>query len=238
MIASQPLAWALTAAFVLTGGYALLRCSATVAGPLPADRRTAELAHLVMSVTMVVMTWSWFGTAGLAVQVVLFAIFAGYFAVRAVRGRRGSVHGCPGGWAHALMAAAMVWMLVSMPLVMAMPVSASDASGGHAGHGGESTGDAMASSGQAGWAVVLTLAFGVVLLVVCGYWALRALRRDRVAEPEPVRVPALVGGGAAEPAAVQQSPVPPALGDRSDAVCHAVMSLGMVAMLVGMVAGW
>ena len=60
MIASAPLAWVLTAAFVVTGGYALLRCSATVAGPLPPERRTAELAHVVMSVSMVVMIWSWF----------------------------------------------------------------------------------------------------------------------------------------------------------------------------------
>lgn len=241
MIASPPLAWVLTAAFVLTGGYALLRCSATVAGRLPPDRRTAELAHLVMSVSMVVMTWTWFGTAGLVVQVVLFALFAAYFTVRAVRGWRGTAHACAGGTAHALMAAAMVWMLVSMPLVMAMPVSAAAGEGGHAGHAGHggSAGDAVAAGGQAGWAVMVTLAVSVALLVTCGYWALRALRRDPAPAPEPVRTPALVGGGADEPApAPVPRPVHRGLGDRTDAGCHAVMSLGMVVMLVGMVAGW
>ena len=240
MIASPPLAWVLTAAFLLTGGYALLRCSATVAGPLPPERRTAELAHLVMSVSMLVMTWTWFSTTGLVLQVVLFTVFAAYFATRAVRGWRGAVHACAGGTAHALMAAAMVWMLVSMPLVMAMPVSASGGGGGHAGHaGGASSGDAMAAGGQAGWAVAVTLALCVGLLVACGYWALRALRRETADAPERVRTPALVGGGTAEPApSPAPRPVPAGLGDRSDAACHAVMGLGMVVMLVGMVAGW
>jgi hypothetical protein len=241
VIASPPLAWMLTAAFVLTGGYALLRCSATVAGPLPPERRTAELAHLVMSVSMVVMTWTWFSTTGLALQVVLFAVFAAYFATRAVRGWRGAAHACAGGAAHALMAAAMVWMLVAMPLVMPTPVAASDGEGGHAGHAGHAgaaAGDAMAAGGQAGGAVAVTLAVSVALLVACGYWALRALRREPVAAAEPVRTPALVGGGAAPAPAPAAQPVPAALGDRSDATCHAVMSLGMVAMLVGMVAGW
>ncbi|TCK25981.1 DUF5134 domain-containing protein [Pseudonocardia endophytica] len=240
MIASAPLAWMLTVAFVVTGAYALLRCSATVAGPLPPERRTAELAHVVMSVSMVVMTWSWFSTTGLVLQVVLFSLFTAYFATRAVRGWRGTAHACVGGAAHALMAAAMVWMLVSMPLVMAMPVSGSDGEGGHAGHaghGGGSAGDAMAMGGQAGWAVAVTLAVSVALLVACGYWALRALRREPVVAP--VRTPALVGGGESEPAAAPAPrPVPSALGERSDAVCHAVMSLGMVVMFVGMVAGW
>lgn len=242
MIASPPLAWLLTVAFVLTGGYALVRCSATVAGPLPTERRTAELAHLVMSVSMVVMIWSWFSTAGLVVQVVLFALFTAYFTTRAVRGWRGAAHACAGGAAHAMMAAAMVWMLVAMPLVMAMPVSASGGEGGHAGHaghGGASSGDAMAAGGRAGWAVAVTLAVCVALLVACGYWALRAVRRAPVAAPDPARTPALVGAGDAEPTpATAPRPVPAALGDRSDGACHTVMSLGMVAMLVGMVAGW
>jgi hypothetical protein len=239
VIASAPLAWLLTAAFVLTGGYALLRCAATVAGPLPPERRTAELAHVVMSVSMVVMIWSWFSTTGLVLQVVLFTLFAAYFAVRAVRGWRGRVHACAGGAAHALMAAAMVWMLVSMPLVMAMPVSGSDGGGahaGHAGHGGGSAGGAMATAGQAGWAVAVTLAVSVALLVACGYWAMRALRRDPVTAP--VRTPVLVGGGTEAAPAPEPRPVPSALGERSDAACHAAMSLGMVVMFVGMVAGW
>lgn len=242
MIASPPLAWMLTAAFVLTGGYALLRCSATVAGPLPPERRTAELAHLVMSVSMVVMIWTWFSTTGLVLQVVLFTLFAAYFATRAVRGWRGAAHACAGGTAHALMTAAMVWMLVAMPLIMPMPVAAADGEGGHAGHaghGGAPAGDAMTAGGQAGWAVTVTLAVSVALLVACGYWTLRALRREPVAAPEPVRTPALVGGGDAAPApAPSARPVPAGFGDRSDAACHAVMSLGMVVMLVGMVAGW
>ncbi len=48
MIASLPLALALSAVFVLTGAYALVRWTAAMTGPLPPSRRMAELADSVL----------------------------------------------------------------------------------------------------------------------------------------------------------------------------------------------
>lgn len=247
MIASLPLAIALSAVYILTGAYALVRWSATVTGPLPAARRTAELAHLLMCVAMLVMTWSWAGTTGVLAQIVLFSVFTGYFLFQVVRGYRTGVHGCVGGSAHALMSAAMVWMLAAMPLIMPMP-AVSSSSGGHAGHaghgGGGATMDMGSSAGPAGWAVVVTIVLCAALLGGSAFWVVRALRGASPADPAPD------GCGCDEqqpaPGAVL-APAPPAvaapraqrmLGARTDACCHALMGLGMVAMLAAMVAGW
>lgn len=179
MISSAPLAWTLTALFTLTGCYALIRWSTAVSAGRPAAHRTAELAHLVMSVAMVVMTWTWFGTTGLTVQIALFAVFGGFFVVTAVRGIHCGYPGRLAGAAHALMAAAMVWMLAAMPLIMPVAVSASDgghgAHGGHEGHGGSGGADHAMHAGQAGWAVAVTVVLCGVLLVAAGFWAVRAV---------------------------------------------------------------
>ncbi|ANY07975.1 DUF5134 domain-containing protein [Pseudonocardia sp. HH130630-07] len=305
MISSVPLAWALTALFALTGGYALRRWSEVVSAQGEAVRRTAELAHVVMSVAMVVMTWSWAGTAGVAVQIALFGVFTVFFAVTAARGVRCGAAGPATGVAHALMAAAMVWMLAAMPVIMPMAVAPSGGGGGHAGHGGGSGAEHAehaAHGGQAGWAVAATVVIGLALLVVAGFWVARAVRRDAVpgssgtgdgsGAPDPGGAPAarvLTGArpggdptgdtlraGAPAPAATGTldpgpaagaGPVPgdPGTGDtagpggaagpggdtaagdrtapgpfgpRSDALCHATMSLGMVVMLAAMVVGW
>ena len=231
MIASLPLAIALSAVYILTGAYALVRWSATMTGPLPAARRTAELAHLLMCVAMLVMTWSWAGTAGVIAQIVLFSVFTGYFALEVVRGYRTGTHGCAGGSAHALMAAAMVWMLAAMPLIMPMPAVAS--AGGHGAHGGHGGGDAGmdmgAPSEPAGWAVVVTLVVCAALLAGSAFWAARALRGRTVLHLAPA---------VAEAPAVVPPSVHRMLGARTDACCHALMGLGMVAMLAAMVAGW
>ena len=179
MISSAPLAWTLTALFTLTGCYALIRWSTAVSAGRPAAHRTAELAHLVMSVAMVVMTWTWSGTTGLTVQIALFTVFGGFFVVTAVRGIHCGYPGRLAGAAHALMAAAMVWMLAAMPLIMPMAVSASEgghgAHGGHEGHGGSGGADHAMHAGQAGWAVAVTVVLCGALLVAAGFWAVRAV---------------------------------------------------------------
>nr|WP_255426367.1 DUF5134 domain-containing protein [Pseudonocardia sp. C8] len=234
-----------------------MRWSAAVSAGLPAAHRTAELAHLVMSAAMVVMTWSWFGTAGLWVQITLFTVFAVFFAGTAVRGVPCGSAGRVAGAAHALMAAAMVWMLAAMPVIMPVAVAAGG-SGGHAGHGGgtsEGTGHA-AHAGQAGWAVTVTVLLCVALLVTAGFWAVRAIGHGgRAGDPLTPDDPAEVadgpaggptgdpaGGGRATLAVTTHPAAPPSppgrLGARADAACHAVAGLGMVLMLAAMVAGW
>lgn len=286
MISSLPLAWALTALFAATGFYALARWATAVSERRSAAHRTAELAHLLMSAAMIVMTWTWYGSAGLWTQIVLFGVLGVFFLVTASRGIPCGPSGRLAGAAHALMAAAMVWMLAAMPLIMASPAEAAGGGGAHAHHGG---GDAMDMSGTAhaagpaGWAVAVTVALCAVLLAVAGYWGARALSHDRVAgdplTPDDARTtgdatdPAACGcadpaggtaAGAARPApagaagtaettgtagttgtttAVAERVEAPAapvsrLGARSDAACHAAMSVGMVVMLAAMVAGW
>ncbi|WP_224391439.1 DUF5134 domain-containing protein [Pseudonocardia sp. ICBG1293] len=271
MISSLPLAWALTAVFAATGFYALARWAAAVSERRSAAHRTAELAHLLMSAAMVVMTWTWYGSAGLWTQIVLFGVLGVFFVLTAARGVPCGTSGRVAGAAHALMAAAMVWMLAAMPLIMASPVAAAGGGGAHAHHGGAMTD--MSGAGHAaapvGWAVAVTVALCAVLLAAAGYWGARALSHDRDAgdplTPDDV-LPA--GGGAADPAdcdcadpaAPQERPTATAattdgatalaervgapvrpvsrLGARSDAACHAAMSVGMVVMLAAMVAGW
>ncbi|MDN5915595.1 MAG: DUF5134 domain-containing protein [Pseudonocardia sp.] len=265
MIASLPLAVALSAVFAVTGAYALVRWSAAMTGPLPPARRMAELAHLLMSVAMLVMTWMWAGTTGITAAIILFTVFAGYFVLDSVRRYRTGSHGCAGGSAHALMAAAMVWMLAAMPLIMPMPVVAGGSGhGAHSGHGG-GAGTAMdmtAPTGPAGWAVVLTIGACAALLATSAFWAVRALRArtvvagappasdttttDTAAEPTPSDTAPSETASAdgtvlavAAPAGTVTAPAPHRLlGHRSDAGCHALMALGMIAMLLAMVAGW
>ncbi|WP_060710938.1 DUF5134 domain-containing protein [Pseudonocardia sp. HH130629-09] len=286
MISSLPLAWALTALFAATGFYALARWATAVSERRSAAHRTAELAHLLMSAAMIVMTWTWYGSAGLWTQIVLFGVLGVFFLVTTSRGISCGPSGRLAGAAHALMAAAMVWMLVAMPLIMASPAEAAGGGGAHAHHGG---GDAMDMSGgahaagPAGWAVAVTVALCAVLLAAAGYWGARTLSHDRVAgdplTPDDARAtgdatdpaacdcadpaggtaagaprtaPAGVGGTAETTgtagtggtttavAARVEAPAAPVrrLGARSDAACHAAMSLGMVVMLAAMVAGW
>ncbi|MBW0101353.1 DUF5134 domain-containing protein [Pseudonocardia sp. KRD291] len=257
MITSLPLALALSVVFAATGAYALVRWSAAMTGPLPPSRRMAELAHLLMSVAMVVMTWSWAGTTGVTVQIVAFSVFTGYFVLDAVRRYRTGSHGCAGGSAHALMAAAMVWMLAAMPLIMPTPVVAG--AGGHGGHSGHGGGDGAAMdmgahAGPAAWAVVVTIGACAALLATSVFWTVRGLRGRTVVAGAPLpevttteaaAEPVPTGGGTAVATAAPAATATVAalathrlLGPRSDAGCHALMGLGMIAMLLAMVAGW
>ncbi|MEQ3554148.1 DUF5134 domain-containing protein [Pseudonocardia nematodicida] len=287
MISSLPLAIALTALFAATGVYALLRWSEAVAAAHPPLRRTSELAHLLMSAAMVVMTWTWFGTTAEWVQILLFGGFAVWFAVIAVQRRRRPATGCPGAPAHALMAAAMAWMVAAMPLIMPMPMEASASAGGHSGHAGHGAGhEGMThAAGQAGWAVAVTVLLCVALLGAAGFWAARALASGaRTGDDATAAVPAArsalddtgetpsagagdtpaacagagpdsaSGAAGAERASAGTGAVavaerdrsatgtaavaPSGFGPRTDAGCHALMSAGMVLMLVAMVAGW
>ena len=160
MISSLPLAWALTAVFAATGFYALARWATAVSERRSAAHRTAELAHLLMSAAMVVMTWTWYGSAGLWTQIVLFSVLGVFFLVTASRGVPCGPSGRVAGAAHALMAAAMVWMLAAMPLIMASPPAAAGGGGAHAHHGGDTMdmSGAAHAAGPAGWAVAVTVA--------------------------------------------------------------------------------
>ncbi|MGP5597345.1 DUF5134 domain-containing protein, partial [Brachybacterium alimentarium] len=72
--------------------------------------------HLVMSLAMLLMVWRPVGTAGTWIQVALFALFGvvmllGLPTVHAVGERVAVV-------SHVMLNAAMIWMLLAMPLLM------------------------------------------------------------------------------------------------------------------------
>ena len=268
MIASLPLALVLSVVYLLTGLYALLRWAAAMTGPLPPALRTAELSHVLMSVAMLAMTWTMTGPLGTAVQIVAFTVFAAWFLADALRRRRTGAHGCSGGTAHALMAAAMVWMLAGMSWIMPATSSAAGGSSAHAGHAGHTSEMAdmpgmggAATTGTtvtapAAWAVGITVLACVALVAVAAYWLARAVREGAAAPgrgpaaPIPAGPAAAAGPGTGAVATLPAAAAPagPAilsdgalrwvLSARSAAVCHVTMSLGMVAMLAAMVAGW
>jgi hypothetical protein len=73
----------LTVAFVSSGVFCLRRCVARAGGPTPVDRIN-DATHVLMSVEMVAMSWSWFLPDPEGIQVAAFATAAGWFLVQAV----------------------------------------------------------------------------------------------------------------------------------------------------------
>ncbi len=213
MIASLPLALALSAVLVLTGCYALVRTTATMNGNLR-SRRVAELGHLAMSVAMLGMTWTWAGPTGVIVQITLSAVLAGYFLLGAVQRHRTRPRSGTHDFAHALTAAAMVWMLAAMPLLM--PTTAAASESGHDEHGSTVAMDMGTTAAAPAWAITVTVGTCAALLATSAFWTVRALHR-RSASATGARS---------------------LLDPRINAHCHALMGLSMTAMLLAMINGW
>lgn len=251
---------ALTAVCVATGVLALARgagIGGTPAGCAASrtESRATELLHVLMSVAMVAMAWGLAGGPGTvdgAAQIVVFGAFAAGFAVLAARRARGLrlVRS-----SHALMAAAMVWMVALMPSLMhAAPATASGAAaapaaGGHGMHGMHG-GDEMAAvpaatpmaAGSSVW-VPATTVLAVVLVAAALAWGVRAVQAASPAHralatldaaPAEQREPASAAVATLTPptgtAVAPPRPGPAAL----TASCHGLMSVAMAAMLVAM----
>ena len=73
----------LTLAFVGSGALCLRRCVARAGRPTPVDR-VNDATHVLMSIEMVAMSWSWFLPDPEGIQVAVFATAAGWFLVQAV----------------------------------------------------------------------------------------------------------------------------------------------------------
>lgn len=249
MFSSIALSVAFTVTFIVTGGYALVGFALLTAEGDRGGDRLVELSHLLMSVAMVAMAWG-AGTGGPArtLQIVVFGGFGVWFLRLAVLGRGGSGHGRLPDIDHAVTAAAMVWMVAAMPVIMGMSMTASGGgAGGHAGHGGHGSGGAAGSAmaGMSGmavptpaWVVGVTVAFVALLAVGAVFWAVRAWRGGAVSLPEPVRVDDSGRGGTAvavQPrTAVARSGLAALTGPRLDALSHVLMSAAMAAMLLAM----
>lgn len=124
----------LTGVFAATGLWFLVRCVRSVAGvPVPGiTGRISCAACAVMSVAMIGMSWSWGMRIPTWLQVGVFVPATAWFATLAAHSGRDShlrrprttrlshIH-------NALMMAAVVWMIVTMPASMAMGNRASHA---------------------------------------------------------------------------------------------------------------
>lgn len=218
-----------TVVFVVVGLRSLVRFAHATAEGMGGER-AVELCHLLMSLAMVAMTWGWTGgpdsISGIA-QIVAFGLFAVLFAVDLLRSSAG--RGVAESGYHLLTAAAMVWMVAAMPLLMGMSADVGGAAAGGQHHGGSSgdvvvTTDAGAMTAAAPlWAVVVSWAFVLLLVFAAVYWVPRTIRT-------PDREAVLVGAGG--PAAGPGPAVHEC--SRLDAGCHVLMALGMAAMLVAM----
>lgn len=243
MVSSIPLSVAFTVAFVVTGVYALVRFALVAADGDRGGDRPVELSHLLMSVAMIAMTWG-AGVGGVArtLQIAAFGGFALWFLCRVILVRTGSRHGRLLDADHAVTAAAMVWMVVAMPLIMGTPMADGDA--GHAAHGsGGAAGGAMPGTDDMAapapaWVVAVSVAFVVLLAAGALLWAHRAWRGGE--EPTPAARPVgdSVDGGTAVAvqtrAADARTGLAALTGPRRDAVCHLLMNVGMAAMLLAM----
>jgi hypothetical protein len=259
MLSSVPLMSLFTVLFRATGVYSVVRLAALASGLASAvDRpvdRAAELSHVLMSVAMIAMAWGWSGgpssPSGI-LQIVAFGLAGAYFLCGAVFGYRTPL---AGGY-HLVMALAMVWMVVTMPLLMGAAGSSGAAMEGMPWMAGGGAGAAGPDAGARRWVLPISLVLVALLVGATLFWAARA--RKPVGEaghctpvgeaghcaPVGEAGDCAPGGHRALPGAPAGSPeggvllaparVESLLSPRADAACHALMSAGMAGMLAAM----
>jgi hypothetical protein len=153
MIGLVSLRWVLTAAFAGAAVFHLAGCvrSAHAGRPRGVRRRTSEVLHLLMGVSMIAMVWPWGEVVPRLLWLALFAAATAWFGARALWSPGGRL--VPVFFATAM--AAMVWMTVSMPAA---------GSQSHHHHGGV---------GYAGW---VSGVIGGYLVLAAGWWIVRGMR--------------------------------------------------------------
>ncbi|WP_152347576.1 DUF5134 domain-containing protein [Brevibacterium sp. CFH 10365] len=144
---SFPWSLLLTAAFAFTGLVCLIHLgrhwSETRSRTCP-DVGAARMDlvvhgnHLVMSIGMIAMVWVSTGTLATWAQVAFFTILAVVMMIGAIRieGRTPKISLA----SHIVLNAAMVWMLLAMPLLMAHQMNSGAHGDGHAGGGSHDAG--------------------------------------------------------------------------------------------------
>lgn len=210
MVEEPLLRWLLTIGFAATGCWFLVR-GARRAG---AVERISAFAHVVMSAGMVAMAWPWGMSLPVAAQVVVFGGAALWFCAMLLgllpsdcgEGRFAHTH-------HALMMAAMVWMLVTMP-----DMPAGSGGGGHHHHHGSAASNALAhgpaESGPSGLVFAVGLLAGAYFVLASLRWISSALESARGFS---------AGSEAGSAVGLREHAL--------DSACHAVMSIGAGVML-------
>ncbi|MFB9691231.1 DUF5134 domain-containing protein [Amycolatopsis plumensis] len=174
MIEPTGLRWILTAVFAAAGAFCLYRCVRQ--GPLMS--RIADVLHAAMCAAMIAMAWPATMSVARVPQLVLFACAAMWFAVVTVRGAAVHCSRWQSGY-HAVMMAAMAWMVFAMPSAMASGSGTMDMSGHH---GGSTAMTSTAGSTPADVLIVALVLAAVFGLAGIAFLA-RAIDGVRVARP-------------------------------------------------------
>ncbi|MBK1787642.1 DUF5134 domain-containing protein [Prauserella cavernicola] len=212
MIGSPVLAWLLTALFAATTAWCL-----RVLPSLGAWARVDAGWHALMGAAMIAMIWHWGMAIPLAPQVVLFALGCLWFLSRTAAGHSHSGgHTAPRGAGahHAMMMAAMAWMVATMPELMAG--SDPDSGGGHHHALGDAVSLSQSPASSPTALIAGHVALGLGFVALCLPWLARAFALGRHL-PDP------------------RSPAPGR--EVADCACHGAMSFGMGVMFLAMLAG-
>ncbi|GAA0948379.1 DUF5134 domain-containing protein [Pseudonocardia zijingensis] len=149
-----------TVVFAATGMYSLVLLAR---GPAGTDR-VAEVAHLLMSIAMIAMSWGWTGgpdtLSGLA-QIAVFGLFGAWFLAHQLS-TGGPVLSGP--TYHVVVLGAMVWMVAATP------------GGGHTHHAHHA---AAAAAGTGPLTRLVTVAAAALLAAAAVWWVARAVRTRR-----------------------------------------------------------
>jgi uncharacterized membrane protein len=210
MAMPTPVVWVLTITFTLTGAYCLARCGHFVSSGRnhPVSGWATELAHLAMSAAMVGVLWSTRSWDRHGIQLTVFALLAGWFAVRAVVGPPsdrlpGPVASRPALLHETVGFAAMCWMLLgTMGPVQGATVGSNAAT--VMSMSGTGLAPHMTTTVSAGLAAALT--------VGCGGWAWELRKAVGAAPPRP--------------------PAEAVFGRAGEAACQIAMAAAMVIALV------
>lgn len=211
---SFPWSLILTAAFAFTGLVCLIHIvqrwneTRSRTGPDVGAARmdlVVHSNHLVMSIGMIAMVWANTGTIATWGQSVFFTALAAVMAIGLLRAP-GRVPGISLA-SHLALNAAMVWMLLAMPLLMAHPMDtgahgdgSADGGGHDSGHHGDhSMAHGMSLSQTPDWATAVNWVAIVLSALAAAWWLILLVRSRRIG---------------------------------IHTLCHAVMGLGMAGMLV------
>lgn len=159
--------WLLSVLFGVAAIYFLFRILVARSG----IDRIHNGAHLVMSVVMLAMPWSWYDAIPAALQIVFFTAAAGWYVYLLLflprAGAAAEVGDHRRGWLvwyHAAMMTAMVWMAVAMTARTPSPVMGMSGMD-HAQHL-QGNGGAQMMTGMQPWAVPISWGAGIFFAVL------------------------------------------------------------------------
>ncbi|ODU02994.1 MAG: hypothetical protein ABS81_15745 [Pseudonocardia sp. SCN 72-86] len=209
----------LTVLFLVTGIVSVIRLVKADA-PKGSVDRIARVLLIAISLAMIVVAWGVNSAAGTVTQLLLFGAFTVYFLVQ-VFSRRDERRAAAR--FSLLLSVATIAITVTMPVVTASRMEPSMPGMDMPEGMGGMDGMAMGSTAPA-WTGLLSLAFGVALLVAAASQLSRALRVGS----SPTA--SLEGVTTIDQGSVRHA----ALSIRDDAVCAVFVSVGLVAILVSM----